>query len=196
MFTLKRHVTMKKTATTYQSDEDLKNLGYKVTVYQLAESAMVHNFWLPPNSKHSDEILCLVLFCAVCLCATLQHPPQPQPGPAGFCHSQGVRAAGSPLEGPVQAAGTLLDGACVSAAYKAPATKQNWRPQNTSIMSNQAESNGTIRTVNVSSLPPTSSNVRDGYCSSGDFDFAETQFAITVNSWSEMGWRLNLSSSK
>lgn len=183
---------MKKTASTYQSDEDLKNLAFKVTIYRLAESAMVHNFWLPP----SDDILCLVLFCAVCLCATLQHPPQPQPGPAGFSHSQGVRAAGSPLEGPVQAAGTLLGGACVSAAYKAPATKRKRRRQNTSLMRHQAENNGTTRTVSVSSLPPTSSNVTDGYCSSRDFDFAETQFAITVNSWSELGWRLNFSSYK
>ena len=39
---------------------------------------------------------------------------------------------------------------------------------------------GRVRTTKVSSLPPTSSNLRDGYCSSVGFDFAETQFAMTI----------------
>lgn len=64
-------------------------------------------------------------FCVWCcsfVLSTLQGSPQPQLEPAGFFHSQAVRAAESPLEGPFQAAGTLLDGACESAAYKAPVT--------------------------------------------------------------------------
>lgn len=67
-------------------------------------------------------MLFFLLFGAVCLGGTLQDSPQPQPGPAGFFHSQGVRAAVNPSEGPFPAAGTLLDGACESAAYKAPVT--------------------------------------------------------------------------
>lgn len=41
------------------------------------------------------------------------------------------------------------------------------------------------RTVKVASFPPTSSNFRDGTCSSGDFDFAETQVPVTMNSFNE-----------
>lgn len=68
MFTLKHHMTMKKrsalqqdepfihdggllnkcqTASTHQSDEDLRNLDFKVTVYRLAESAMVQTTLVP-----------------------------------------------------------------------------------------------------------------------------------------------------
>lgn len=67
-------------------------------------------------------LLLLLLLCAVCLRGALQDSPQPQPGPAGSSHSQGARAGGSPLEGPFRAAGTPQDGACESAAYKAPVT--------------------------------------------------------------------------
>lgn len=38
------------------------------------------------------------------------------------------------------------------------------------------------RTVNVASFPPTSSNFREGTCSSSDFDFAETQFSRSMTS--------------
>lgn len=176
--------------------------------------------WLPPHSNALMGlcVLCscflLLLFGAVCLGGTLQDSPQPQPGPAGFFHSQGVRAAVSPSEGPFPAAGTLLDGACESAAYRAPGTTSEKRERRAekalegvahehtasewetsqrfqhflTDSSNRAKSKGAVRTVKVSSLPPTSSNFRDGYCSSADFDFAATQFAMTTNSWSETWW--------